>query len=114
MRLLQRSLPVLLTSAGLLWCQASAAQDSPPSIFTYGSDGLWMGAQVGLAAGYLATGDDYESDEWRKLVFGAGVGAARPMAASLVLAQASSLARLKPPPSSAARVMPTLRVCASR
>jgi hypothetical protein len=41
----------------------------------YGLDGFWTGAQIGLAAGYLATGSDYESREWRKLAFGAGVGA---------------------------------------
>jgi hypothetical protein len=51
------------------------AQDEAPSIVKYGLDGFWTGATVGLAAGYIATGNDYESREWRKLVFGAGVGA---------------------------------------
>lgn len=61
----------------LLWAQASpaSAREEPPSVVSYGFDGFWTGAQIGLASGYLATGDDYESDEWRKLVFGAGVGA---------------------------------------
>ncbi len=49
--------------------------DDVPSIITYGTNGFWTGAQIGLATGYLATGNDYESREWRKLVFGAGVGA---------------------------------------
>jgi hypothetical protein len=71
----QRLVPVLLACACLLWPRQSHAQDHNPSIFSYGSDGFWTGAQVGLAAGYLATGHDYESREWRKLVFGAGVGA---------------------------------------
>lgn len=53
----------------------SWAEDDTPSIVRYGFDGFWTGAQIGLASGYLATGKDYESDEWRKLVFGAGVGA---------------------------------------
>lgn len=51
------------------------ADDNTPSIVSYGMDGFWTGAQIGLAAGFLATGSEYESDEWRKLVFGAGVGA---------------------------------------
>jgi hypothetical protein len=53
----------------------SWAAEEPPSFFSYGFDGFWTGAQVGLAAGYLSTGDDYDSEEWRKLAFGAGVGA---------------------------------------
>lgn len=54
---------------------AHAGEEEPPSIINYGVSGFWTGAQVGLASGYLATGHDYESREWRKLVFGAGVGA---------------------------------------
>lgn len=54
---------------------AHAGEQEPPSIITYGVNGFWTGAQIGLASGYLATGRDYESREWRKLVFGAGVGA---------------------------------------
>jgi hypothetical protein len=51
------------------------AESDTPSIVAYGFDGFWTGAQIGLASGYLATGEEYESEEWRKLVFGAGVGA---------------------------------------
>jgi hypothetical protein len=51
------------------------AHEDTPSIVSYGMDGFWTGAQVGLAAGFLTTGSEYESEEWRKLVFGAGVGA---------------------------------------
>jgi hypothetical protein len=54
---------------------AHASEEEPPSIINYGVSGFWTGAQIGLASGYLATGRDYESREWRKLVFGAGVGA---------------------------------------
>ena len=53
---------------------ASRGSDTP-SIVQYGFDGFWTGAQIGLASGYLATGKEYENEEWRKLVFGAGVGA---------------------------------------
>jgi hypothetical protein len=61
-----------------VWLAPSVSRAEPedtPSIVAYGFDGFWTGAQIGLASGYLATGPHYESDEWRKLVFGAGVGA---------------------------------------
>ena len=61
------------------------AKDEAPSIATYGFDGFWRGAQVGLAAGFLATGPEYESPEWRKLVFGAGVGALAGMGLGITL-----------------------------
>ncbi len=54
---------------------SSRAESGTPSIVAYGFDGFWTGAQIGLASGYLATGKEYENEEWRKLVFGAGVGA---------------------------------------
>lgn len=62
-----------------------ALADEAPSIITYGSNGFWTGAQLGLATGYLATGKDYERSEWRKLVFGAGVGALSGVAIGLTL-----------------------------
>jgi hypothetical protein len=54
---------------------ALARDDDAPAIVSYGFNGFWTGAQVGLASGFLATGSEYESDEWRKLAFGTGVGA---------------------------------------
>jgi len=54
---------------------AHATEEEAPSVMKYGTNGFMTGAQIGLAAGYLATGREYESPEWRKLVFGAGVGA---------------------------------------
>lgn len=66
----------LALMTGLLAAPAVArAQDETPSVISYGLDGFWTGAQIGLATGFLATGREYESEEWRKLVFGAGVGA---------------------------------------
>src|SRR5262245_6506263 len=63
-------------SAGILAAavRASAAEE-PPAAVAYGFDGFWTGAQVGLATGFLATGPEYESREWRKLMWGAGIGA---------------------------------------
>jgi hypothetical protein len=71
----KRVIPVLFACLCLLLPRLSQARDESPSLFSYGSEGFGTGALVGLAAGYLSTGDDYESSEWRKLVFGAGVGA---------------------------------------
>jgi hypothetical protein len=65
----------LLLGVWLAPSLSRAETEDTPSIVKYGFDGFWTGAQIGLASGYLATGSDYESEEWRKLVFGAGVGA---------------------------------------
>jgi len=68
------ALPVALCPA--LYSGVAAAADSePPSMLEYGFKGFFTGAPIGLATGFLATGSDYESDEWRTLVLGAGVGA---------------------------------------
>src|SRR4029453_6973386 len=65
----------LFASVWLAPSPSRAETEDAPSIVAYGFDGFWTGAQIGLASGYLATGSHYESREWRKLVFGAGVGA---------------------------------------
>lgn len=75
----------LIAAAALALPDRAFAADEPPSIITYGSNGFWTGAQIGLATGYLATGKDYESGEWRKLVFGAGVGALSGVAIGVTL-----------------------------
>lgn len=46
-----------------------------PSLLQYGWNGFSTGLGVGLASGYLATGKEFESGEWKILVLGAGVGA---------------------------------------
>lgn len=63
----------------------SRAETDTPSIVAYGFDGFWTGAQIGLASGYLSTGREYETHEWRKLVFGAGVGALVGVGAGITL-----------------------------
>jgi hypothetical protein len=70
------ALAFVLTFSALAASPSPArAQEDPPSVLRYGFDGFWTGAQVGLASGYLATGSEYESEEWRKLAFGTGLGA---------------------------------------
>jgi hypothetical protein len=47
-----------------------------PSAFTYGFQGLMLGAGAGLAAGYLFTRDGgFHSDDIKTLVYGIGFGA---------------------------------------
>jgi hypothetical protein len=67
---------VVALLAALSAPQLCAAQsgDEGPALFQYGFRGFWTGAEVGLAAGYLSTGSEYEN-EWRNLVLGAGIGA---------------------------------------
>jgi hypothetical protein len=60
--------------------------DEGPSMFNYGLRGFWTGAEVGLAAGFLATGTHYTSGEWRKLVLGAGIGAVLGVGGGITLA----------------------------
>jgi hypothetical protein len=66
---------VALLAGFVLAPSRARADEGTPSVVSYGFEGFWTGAQVGVAGGYLATGPEYESEEWRKLVFGAGVGA---------------------------------------
>jgi hypothetical protein len=65
-------------------CAAQSGDDGP-ALFQYGFRGFWTGAELGLAAGYLTTGSEYESGEWRKLVLGLGVGAIIGVASGVTL-----------------------------
>jgi hypothetical protein len=77
-----RSLLLVALTAALLVPATTFARDSDasevadgPSLFSYGWQGFWTGAMVGLAAGYVATGPTYQSHEWKTLVLGLGIGA---------------------------------------
>jgi hypothetical protein len=83
---LKRTLAGLIAAGGFLATPAlHAASDDTPSIVSYGFDGFWTGAQIGLATGYLATGSNYERREWRTVVFGAGIGALVGVGAGITL-----------------------------
>jgi hypothetical protein len=72
------ALCLLFLSSTRASAQASDAPDKAdegPTLLSYGMKGLWTGAVVGLATGYISTGRVYEHGEWRKLVVGAGAGA---------------------------------------
>jgi hypothetical protein len=66
--------------------QARAELPTRASFLDYGFQGFLLGVEVGLPIGYLSTGPTYESSEWRKLVFGAGIGALAGMSTGFVLA----------------------------
>ena len=68
------ALPVALCLA-LHPGEAAAADGEQPGMLEYGFKGFVTGAPIGLATGFLATGEEYKSEEWRTLVIGAGVGA---------------------------------------
>ncbi len=77
MRACKTAALLIVTCIGLctlLPTSRAEAQDGQ-TIFSYGMRGFMNGAELGLAAGYLSTGSHYESREWRKLVFGTGIGA---------------------------------------
>jgi hypothetical protein len=79
---------IALIGCLLLPALARAESDPEPSMFSYGFNGFWTGASIGLAVGYLSTGGDYESNEWKKLVMGAGIGALTGVGAGIGLAVA--------------------------
>lgn len=64
-------------SLALLACGVTQTcrAEEVPSILGYGFEGLGTGASTGLAVGYLATGPEFESGEWKKLVYGTAIGA---------------------------------------
>jgi hypothetical protein len=55
-------------------------------LLAYGFKGFWLGAELGLAVGFLSKGPTYDDGEWKKFVFGAGVGALTGVAAGVLLA----------------------------
>lgn len=55
--------------------EAPVEEDSTASVFSYVLEGFGTGLAVGLAVGYLATGPTWESDEWRTVLWGGGIGA---------------------------------------
>lgn len=63
----------------------SAEGEEPPSVFGYALSGFGTGAATGFAIGYLATGPKWESDEWRTLLWGGGIGALTGMGIGIVL-----------------------------
>lgn len=87
---------LLLAAALAVPSVAAAADVESPTLISYGVDGILTGAPIGLAAGFLATGSEYDKDEWRTLVMGAGVGALAGVGVGLTLGFVD-IAREPPP-----------------
>jgi hypothetical protein len=90
--MLRSHLLVFVTCVSLAHSSLASAQDDPaaatetPSLLSYGFKGLWLGAELGLSVGFLSTGSSVDDGEWKKFVFGAGLGALTGVAAGVVLA----------------------------
>jgi hypothetical protein len=65
-----------------------AAAPDVGALVDYGFKGFTLGLEVGLAVGYLSTGDRYEHQEWRKIVLGMGIGALAGMTTGMIIAVA--------------------------
>ena len=63
----------------------SAADEETPSVFGYALSGFGTGAGTGFAVGYLATGSTWESDDWKTVLWGGGIGALTGMGLGVVL-----------------------------
>jgi hypothetical protein len=74
-----------MTALSVLAPQRCAAEDDAPSILGYAFEGMGTGVATGLAVGYLATGSEFESKEWRTLVWGTAIGALAGLGTGLVL-----------------------------
>ena len=66
--------------------RTQAAAPDVGALVDYGFKGFTLGLEVGLAVGYLSTGDKYESREWRKVVLGMGIGALAGMTTGMLIA----------------------------
>ena len=75
-------------AALLLWSakpQPCWAEDDTPSIVGYAFEGLGTGLATGLAIGYLSTGHEFKSNEWRKLAWGTAIGGLTGLGTGLLL-----------------------------
>lgn len=67
---------VVLPSGAAAADPAGTGPSPVPSVFSCAIDGLWLGVMVGAGSGYLrARRGGFDSDDWRPLVLGAGIGA---------------------------------------
>lgn len=74
-----------------------AEGDDTESILSYAFKGFGSGIAVGFAAGYLSTGPKYESEEWRKLLWGAGIGSLTGLGIGVILGVVDSAASPEQP-----------------
>lgn len=74
-----------LVVVGLALNPWTARADDTESVVGEGFSGLGTGAGVGLAVGFLSTGKEFTSGEWKNLVFGTAIGALTGLGVGIVL-----------------------------
>lgn len=80
-------------SIGFLLCtlipvRSYAEMPDADALIDYSFKGFTLGVEIGLSAGYLATGNVYREHEWKSLVVGMGVGAFIGITAGIFIAAA--------------------------
>jgi hypothetical protein len=66
------------------------------AIVDYSFKGFTLGLEIGLAVGYLSTGNHYADREWRKVLLGMGIGAVAGITAGVFIAAADYSTRGSP------------------
>lgn len=70
---------------GISGARSTCRAEDAPSIVGYGFEALGTGAAMGLGIGYLSTGSEWESGEWKNLVYGTAIGALSGLGVGLLL-----------------------------
>jgi hypothetical protein len=87
----RRRLALLIVLAGTIVPARSFAElPDTGSVLDYSIKGFTLGAETGLAVGYLSTGTHYDHYEWRKLVLGAGIGALAGLTTGIIISIADA------------------------
>lgn len=81
---------VVYAVSAIVPARSRADMPDATSLVDYGFKGFTLGLELGVAVGYIMTGPRWESDEWKKVVLGAGIGALGGMTLGIVVAVADS------------------------
>lgn len=80
----------------LMPARSFAEMPDTGAIVDYSFKGFTLGLEIGLAVGYLSTGNHYADREWRKVVLGMGIGAVAGITGGIFIAAADYASRGSP------------------